>query len=296
MTGDETDLDDSTPGGRSRRAVLSLLGGVASTPIGAVTAYRADRSFTDEDGDGIPDHRERSVAFDRYLHETFGDRFDGLDPERKDLLIDARYVGDVSVSAETKAQIEGLFRENGIHAQWLDHPRRYDPDRITLQYGTSVRDLLWGRDSFYRTEIESKLRNVAVQLLVVAGRAKRPYKGRIYSPWMATNGSGAGDGYVNGFNVGNRAIVAERTEQRDEARLILHELAHYGLCHDDDPANDGVMGTGATIDLTEREWALLRRRLDNVHDTTGYDVAFRRCLWAEQVSGYLDSDCRICRS
>lgn len=268
---------DRTP---KRRTVLRSLGVATGVPLTGAFAYARDRNYADESGDGIPDAKERSSAVHDRLEAVFGSQFEGLDPGRRDLLLDVRYVDGTDVFSETKAEIVSLFRDRGIYAQWLDYPETYDREAFEDDYGQHVRAILWGRDGFYRTEVESFLRDIAVQVIVVPGRTDPAYEGLVYSQWMDTLGGGR-DGHVNGFSVGNRAVVADRTTQSEEARLLLHEIAHLGLCHDDDPENTGVMGTGENLDLTDHEWETLRNNLENVRDTTGYDVVFRRCLWEE---------------
>ncbi|SNZ05520.1 hypothetical protein SAMN06269185_0881 [Natronoarchaeum philippinense] len=285
--GSDSDCDAETPpadGARptvTRRALLRSVGGATalSYTVGSI-AHARGRRRADLDQDGLVAAETHTGPTERALAATFGDQFDGLDPSRRELLIDVRYVRGTSVAAETKAAIEGLFRREGIHAQWLDYPKRYDRERFEREYGSNARTVLWGGNSFYRTEIKREFRNVAVQLVVVPGRSHPAYEGLVYSPWTDALGGGQ-DGHVNGFSVGNRAVVAERDQVREEQRLILHEIAHLALCHADDPQNDGVMGTGERIDLTDREWERLRRNLDNVRDRTGYDVLFRSCLWED---------------
>lgn len=262
-----------------RRTLLKAVGsavGISATSV--TTAYAADRSHVDDDEDGIPDSLERSTEMHDRLTDLYGDQFSGLDPNRKDLLIDARYVEGTSVATETKTRIVDLFRENGIHAQWLDHPASYERETFDLRYGSDVKELLWDQESFYRAEVEPWLRDIAIQVIVVPGRDRPSYEGLVYSPWTDTLGGGV-DGHVNGFSVGNRAVIANRDEQWEEARLAFHEIAHFGLCHDDDPGNTGVMGANEEIDLMPDEWETLRNSLDNVRDATGYDIAARPCLW-----------------
>ncbi|MDQ2050575.1 hypothetical protein RBH26_08750 [Natronolimnohabitans sp. A-GB9] len=271
-------------GPRTRRSLLLSAGAAGSVSI--VGHVRA--SAEDSDGDGIPDRTKRSAAFHRRLESIFGaEQFSGLEVGRRDLLLDVRYVGETQLVPSTKRTIVEQCRARGIHAQWLDYPRRYDLEEVTERYGTAVKDLLWGRRSFYAGEIESDLKNVALQLVVVPGVSKPGVEGRIYSHWMDTTGSGI-DGYVNGFSVGNRAVVAERDDPLEEARLVFHEIAHLALCHDDDPENTGVMGTGDDVDLTDEEWERFRDGLSNVRDRTGYDVLFRPCLWHENLSAVLE--------
>lgn len=273
-------------GVRSRRSVLrslggvgaTLLGGVGSTVAGGVSAYRQDRAYDDRSGDGIPDELKRSEAFHERLTDLFGaDSFDGLEVERTDFLVDVRYVGDATIDESVKRYLEDLFRENGIHMQWLDHPDRMDEQRFLETYGNDVYSILWGKNSFYAREVETDLKNVAFQLVVVPGRRESPHEGRVYCHFSDTLRDRWNDGWINGMNTGNRAVVGHRESPREQARLALHEISHLVLCHDDDPTNTGEMGTKQRLDLADDEWRALRNGLDAVRDTTGYDVAFRRC-------------------
>ena len=280
-------MDRSTS--RSRRGVLKTVGGLVAAPAGlGSAAYGLDRSYRDADGDGIPDSLEADAAFEAWLTELFGsDQFSGFDPTRRDLLIDARYVDTTGVRERTKSRLVELFRANGIHLQWLDYPHRYDRSTFERRYGYNARAILWSPRSFYHRRIERRLTNVAFQLIVVPGFDEGPHRERLYSPWTEFD---SGSGYVNGFNTGNRAVVAGRHSHEAEAKLILHEIAHYALCHSRDPANTGVMGTADEVDLQPAEWAALRDGLGAIRDTTGFDIAFQRCLWAEQWSNLTRSD------
>ena len=274
----------------TRRSFL-LSAGVAGSVSGwnQTRAYVADRSFENRANDGIPDRKKRSEAFNNRLESIFGpDQFDGLDVGRRDLLLDVRRIGPVRIFPSTKTRIVDLFRSNGIYAQWLDYPRHYPADAVAERYGTTVEDLLWGQGSFYREAVEPDLKNVALQLFVVPGVPARGNKGRIYSHWIHATGGGGGIGYINGFSVGNRAMVANRDDPEGEARLIFHELAHLVLCHDDDPKNRGVMGSNDRVDLLDHEWEQFRNGLSNVRDTTDYDIALRPCLWEETLTDVLD--------
>ncbi len=271
----------------TRRSLLCATGLTAVSAANSVSGYVRNRS-ADSDGDGIPDDRKRSAAFHRRLQGLFGPaQFDGVSLGRQDLLIDVRYVGETSVFSETKRTIVGLFRSHGIRAQWLEYPHRYDRTVVEDQYGLGVEDLLVGGGSFYGDRIEADLKNVALQLIIVPGSTAAGYEGLLYSRWMDTIDSGI-DGHVNGFSLGNRAVVAERDDQFEEARLIFHELTHLALCHDDDPENTGVMGTGKEVDLLNHEWKRLREGLSNVRDGTGYDVIFRSCLWNQNLETEFD--------
>lgn len=268
--------DDAQAIDYGRRRVLGLAAGALASAMGVgTTAYYGDQPHPDEDGDGIPDPLERSPRFDRALATVFGDEFETVDPDRKDLLVDVRCVGDAAISADSEAYLRDLFRQNGIHVQWLDYPSKYDERAVRGRYGTTVEDLLAKRNGFYWNEVEPFLRDVAFQLVVVPARFLEPHEGRIYSTFL--------NAYFKGMNFGNRAVVVRQDDEEDEARLVLHEVAHLALYHDFDPDNRGVMGRGDEIDLTDREWARFRNGLTNIRDTTGYDVVFRRRLWEEQL-------------
>lgn len=284
--GQSTDRQTDEGRGTSRRALLGAVGGAVGLPLGTgASAYAADRRFTDEDSDGIPDGKERSEAFNDRLEALFGaDQFERVDPARTDLLLDVRYVEGTSIDWRTKQSIETRFRERGIHAQWLDYPREYDSERFEERYGWNVKSVLWERDGFYHEEVEPFVRDVATQLVIVPGHDGEEYAGLVYSPWAKLLGSGV-DGHVNGFSVGNRAVVAERDDRWEQERLLFHEIAHLALCHDDDPANTGVMGTNDEIALTDEEWAKIKAHLDDVRDTSGYDIALRKCLWKRCLDG-----------
>lgn len=274
-----------------------------AAPVGIGTAaYRLDRSYADRDGDGIPDSLDRSPEFDTWLRELFGAaQFEGLDPNRRDLLVDVRYVGETSVSTQTTSLLVELFRDNGIYLQWLEYPDRYDRAAFERRYGYNARRILWSPWSCYHRTVERRLKNVALQLFVVPGLGEKQHHGKLYSPSTAFHDSSS-TGYVNGFNTGNRAVVTDCDDHEDEAKLVLHELAHYALCHSTDPANTGVMGTKAEIDLLADEWATLRSGLGAIRDTTGVDVVFRQCLWDELdapweqgTDVFTAADCEGCR-
>lgn len=278
---EDADTCGSIDGSTTRRGVLRLCGGIVTAPFGiGVSAYGLDRSYRDDDGDGIPDSLERSGEFNEWIYSIFGDQFSGLDPTRRDLLVDVRSVGDISISESTRELVVERFRENGIHMQWLEYPKRYDQASFERRYGYNAKRILWSPRSFYRERIEPRLRNVAFQLIVVPGFTDGPHERRLYSPATAAHGSDSG-GYVNGLNTGNRAVVASRYSPEIEARLVLHEISHYALCHSTDPANTGVMGTNERADLMPYEWEKLRGGLGAIRDTTGADVLLRRCLWDE---------------
>lgn len=277
-------------GVRSRRSLVrtlggvgaALVGGVGSGVAGGIGADRYDRTSGNGSGDGIADELKRSAAFHERLADRFGaDSFEGLEVGRRDFLVDVRYVGDATVDDSVKRDLEALFRDNGIYMQWLDHPNRIGERRFLEAYGNDVYSILWARESFYVREVEDDLKDVAFQLIVVPGRREPPHEGRVYSHLSDNLRDRWNDGWVNGMNAGNRAVVGHRESPREQLRLALHEIAHLVLCHDDDPANSGEMGTQQRLDLTDTEWAALRNGLDAVRDTTGYDVAFRRCSWSE---------------
>ena len=280
------DATQSTSGAgtHSRRSVLRSVGGIGATMIGSAAAYRRDRTYEDDSGDGIPVERKRSGELHDRLIEVFGaESFEGLEPGRADFLVDARYVGGATVDDRVKRYLEELFRDNGIYMQWLDHPNRIDGQQFLDEYGNDVRRILWSRRSFYAREIESDLKEVAFQLVVVPGRRDPPHEGRVYCQLSDSLQNGWNEGWINGMNTGNRAVVGHRDSPREQARLALHEIAHLALCHDESTSNTGAMGTQERLDLTPTEWATLRGGLDAVRDTTGYDIVLRRCSWGEYV-------------
>lgn len=278
----------SASGTRTRRSVLRSIGGIGATVVGSAAAYRYDRTYEDHSGDGIPVELKRSEAFHDRLVDLFGsESFEGLEPGRVDFLVDARYVGDATVDDAVKRHLEDLFRDNGIYMQWLDHPNRRGERRFLEEYGNDARDILWSRRSFYAREVESDLKNVALQLVVVPGRREPPHEGKVYTHLSDILGDSQSTGWVNGMNTGNRAVIGHRESLREQARLALHEIAHLVLCHDDAPTNSGVMGIQERVDLTPAEWSQFRNGLDAVRDTTGYDIALRRCSWGEYVPSRL---------
>ncbi|AXR76955.1 hypothetical protein AArcMg_0599 [Natrarchaeobaculum sulfurireducens] len=282
----QRDGDDRRSSRRSFLSSIGVTGGMSFLAGGSVLGSRWRN--TDSDDDGIPDRKKRSTAFHRRLESVFGpDQFEGLEPGRPTLLIDVRYIGQTAVFPSTKWTVVNLFRRHGIDAQWLEYPHRYALETVTERYGSTVRDLLWRPGCFYSEEVETDLKDVALQLLIVPGASTPPHEGRIYSHVMDLAGGDA-DGYVNGFSAGNRAVVANRTDRFAEARLVLHELAHLALGHDDDPTNPGVMGSGEEVDLLDAEWNQLRGGLANIRDRTGYDVVFRPCLWFEDLASSLE--------
>ncbi|WP_343162648.1 hypothetical protein [Natronolimnobius sp. AArcel1] len=237
-----------------------------------------------DDGDGIPTRKKRSSSFHQQLESIYGPgQVESLEVGRPELLIDVRYIGATRIFPTTKQLVVDRFREHGIHAQWLDYPQRYNRRVLAETYGRSVEDMLLRSGSVYSNEIEEFLKNTALQLFVVPGTSVDPdQRKRVYSRWLDRLGVGI-DGYVNGFSAGNRAVVANRHDRFEEARLVLHELTHLVLPHDTDPENTGVMGTGDELDLLDAEWERLRANLANVRDTTGYDFALRPCLVREYL-------------
>lgn len=276
---DETE-PNSESGTQTRRSVLRSIGGIGVTMAGGVSAYRNDRTYEDQSGDGIPVELKRSDAFHDRLVDLFGsESFEGLKPGRMDFLVDARYVGDATVDDAVKRYLEELFRDNGIYMQWVDHPDRMSERQFLEEYGNDAHSILWSTRSFYAREIESDLKNVAFQLVVVPGRREPPHEGKIYCE--LDDVLGWNSGWLNGMNTGNRAVIGHRESLGEQARLSLHEIAHLVLCHNDDPTNRGVMGTQEEIGLTPAEWSQFRDGLGGIRDTTGYDIALRRCSWEE---------------
>ncbi|MDZ7731132.1 MAG: hypothetical protein U5K37_09730 [Natrialbaceae archaeon] len=83
-----------------------------------------------------------------------------------------------------------LFRSNGIYAQWLEYPDRYDRAWFESRFGYDVRKILWSRESFYRTAVEPALRDIAVQVIVVPGLTDPHVEGLLYSPMSDATGQG----------------------------------------------------------------------------------------------------------
>lgn len=275
---------DGGDAGTTRRSVLRSVGAAGSGLVGTALSVRSNRSYEDRSGDGIPTQLETAPSFDERLREIFGEEaFDGFDPDRKDFLVDVRYVGDASIDDSVRRGLERLFEQNGIRLHWLEYPSRYDETTIRETHGDAARELLWAPGSFYRTEIEEELTDVAFQLIVIPGRPRPPHEGRVYSWSSDVLSDSWNEGWVNGYNAGNRAVICDRDDPAEQARLALHEIAHLVLCHDLDPDNRGVMGTQDRIDLTDDEWVQFRNGLDAVRDSTGYDVTLRPCLWEEHV-------------
>jgi hypothetical protein len=290
--------DDSTSGAEirtdggafdpgRRRFLRCVPGALTSSAAVAGAVYLDDPFRIDDDGDGIPDALERSPRFNRQVASMFDGSFDGLDPHRKDLLIDIRYIGNTHVSDAAKSFLRDRFRENGIYVQFLDRSKRYDAAEVRERYGSSAEDLLVKRNGFYWSEIEPFLRNVAFQLVVVPDSSwtPEPNRGKVYSRVLDEYGDTNHRGYINGMNVGNRAVVVQRLDWESEAELVFHEIAHLVLCHDADSDNPGTMGTRTEIDLTKREWTRFRNGLTNIRDVTGYDIVLRTCLFEEYPEG-----------
>ncbi|MFC7116029.1 hypothetical protein ACFQH2_15255 [Natronoarchaeum sp. GCM10025703] len=212
-----TDRQTDEGRGTSRRALLGALGGAVGLPLGTgASAYAADRRFTDEDSDGIPDDKERSEAFNDRLEALFGaDQFERVDPARPDLLLDVRYVEGTSIDWRTKQSIETRFRERGIHAQWLDYPREYDSERFEERYGWNVKSVLWERDGFYHEEVEPFVRDVAIQLVVVPGHDGEEYAGQCTAPGRSYSGAASmatstASASATGRSSGSAMIVGNR--------------------------------------------------------------------------------------
>lgn len=266
----------------TRRETLRHAGGLFGTATGLGTlTQRVDESYADQSDDGIPDLLKESESFHQYVEDLFGaDQFDGLDPERKDLLLDVRYVGRTTISETTKTRIEDRFRSNGIYVQWLDYPQRYGQDAFETEYGYNGERILWPNGSFYDYEVEDELKNVAVQVIVVPSEADANANQHLHATFHTLSNSEGGD--FSGMSFGNRAVVTDQDTVREEVGLIMHEVAHLALCHDESSENTGVMGpVREEADLMDYEWEKLRENLDNVRDQTGYDIALRPCIWRE---------------
>lgn len=285
-------MTGSSGNGMSRRKVLEGIGALAG--VGVVSWYHEDNNYTDTDEDGIPDELESSESYHNYLKSIYGAQFNGLDPDRKDLIIDARYIGDASISKETKEYTERLFRENGIHAQWLDHPAEYPEDWFKEEYDRSVIEALWPTNSFYEEQVEDELKNTSIQLIVLP--ANEGSERKIQNGWEVINSENGGSA---GVSFGNRAMMVEKDSFNNEATLALHEIGHTWLCHDyNNPDNVGLMGyenligyistnPEAVIDYMPWEWETIHDNLENIRDTTGADVIGRKCLVEEEAKNIL---------
>lgn len=264
------EITDQT-GTYSRRQMLFTSGSIASIlGVGGLTT-----PFEDKDNDGIPDEKERSAEHQAFMDETFGsEQFGELDPSRKDLLIDARYVGSASIADSTKSWLERTFRQRGIHLQWLDYPRQYDRDRFANKYHYQIERILWPYFTFYHEEVEDDLKNTALQVVVVPEASEE-----LDSFYTVHRGE-----HYKGVSLGNRCLVTEQDDLKRERVLLLHEIGHLALGHDDDPANEGVMGPDPTeATLTEAEWQRVQGNLENIRDRTGFDMAFRPCILEESL-------------
>ena len=269
----------------SRRSVLCGVGGIVTAGLlpGTLTS-RTITSASEHRHDGIPTHLIGSQSFDRYLENTFDvSLYNGLSHNEKNLLLDVRLVGDVSISMDVKRYLVNVFAAHGIHLHWLEYLHRYDEDQFYTQFGPNSRSILWSSDSFYRNVVEDRLKNIALQVVVINGIRSGAHEGMIYSHWADVLSQRGG--YINGMNFGNRIVVANRNDEWEQTRLLFHEIAHLALCHDSNDTNTGVMGTNEALALTQTEWSQLRRNLSNVNDRTGSDVVFRKCLWTDDFGG-----------
>ncbi len=224
--------------------------------------------FEDVDADGIPDAIERSEEFEGFIRDRFGDeQFEGLNPHRRDLLIDARYVGSATITAETKRYVREAFRDHGIYLQWLDYPVRYPVKPFAEQYGDRVERILWPIGSFYADEVEEELRNTALQVIALPDSEED-----LEALYAIQQGQ-----HFDGMSFGNRCLVTESASLEAEAILVMHEIGHLALCHNQDSAS--VMSpTPDQARFTAREWTRLREGLSNIRDTSGFDIATRKCL------------------
>lgn len=280
--------------GISRRKVLGSIGALAGA--GVAGWYHKDNNYVDTDEDGIPDELESSESYHDYLESIYEDQFEGLDPDRKDLMIDVRYIGDASISKEVKEYTENLFRENGIHAQWLDHPGDYPEDWFNEEYDRNVIKTLWPTNSFYEEQVEDDLKNTSIQLMVLPDNEESERKIRNGSEVINSE-----DGGRTGVSFGNRAVMIERDSLNQEAILALHEIGHTWLCHDySNPDNVGLMGydnlidhistdSEAVIDYMPWEWEIIHDNMENIRDTTGADVIGRKCLVEGEAENIIDS-------
>ncbi len=225
--------------------------------------------FEDADRDGLPDALERSEDTHRFLRDLFpDDQFEGLDPDRPELLIDARYIGHATISAETKQFVRDRFRANGIYLQWMDYPERYPLGDFANAYGDRVERILWPIGSYYAEEVEDRLQDIALQVIVLPDSEEEDLEA-LYSIQQG--------GQFDGMSFGNRCLVTETDSIEAETILVMHEIGHLALCHSDDPSS--VMSpTPEQPHLSREEWTAFRDGLGNIRDTSGFDIALRECL------------------
>lgn len=248
MAGSDADTDLEGVSGYSRRDALKLTGGIAGASLGSgILSYRSLRSQLDLTPNAAPGGRIRSAAFTEHLEETFGaDQVEPLDPDHQHLLLDVRYIGDASVTRKTKQRVEALFRGRGVALQWLDHPAYYDETVFRERYGYRVENILWPLGSFYAREVDPRLKDTALQVVVLPNSSRQPRNSQVYSRFW--NRFTSRDPSFLGMSFGNRAVVTEQPDPHDELLLSLHEIGHLGLCHPNDPGNTGVMASFSDID------------------------------------------------
>lgn len=255
----------------SRRDVLAkgaLLGGaviggymyrdriIDGAADAAELLYRMSRRPGDTSLDGLPDRLKDSDTFHQYIEETFDTTFDGLDPDRKDLLIDARYVEGETFPDDAKTYIEDLFGwRTDITLHWLDYPETYTRDTFITDHEHRPAEILWRDGGFYDEEVEDMLKDTALQVVFAPGAQDDGHDGQLYCE--------PGEEYVAGFSAVNRSVVGSVGTAEDRTKTTLHEIAHLGNYHHnyDDPQDRGVLGQNEVTDLTPAQWDRLQDRL-----------------------------------
>lgn len=268
-------MADGADDGISRRTMLALAGSaagagliggylfrdeIASEAFNAVeNTYRRIKRRNDTDLDGLPDDREASDDFHTYLAETFDTPVGELDPAKKDLIIDARYVAGEEFPDEHKQYLAELFEDRiGVDLHWLDYPETYPRDTFIDEYGYRPADILWGDDSFYAQEVEDELQTAALQIVFTPGKPDGEHDGSLYCA--------PGEEYAGGFSALNRVAMADLPAD-DELITVLHEIMHLGNWEHnyDDPDDPGVMGQQEVADATPDQWENLAKRLHLVN-------------------------------
>ncbi len=265
---DDQQSDDTR---MSRRAVLAKGAALGGAMVGGYTyhdelasgvlhtaedLYRWSQKPADTDLDGLPDDLEVADGFHQYIEDTFDTEFDGLDPDRPDLVIDARYVAGEQFSDWARDYIVDRFEEQiDVTVHWLDYPETYDRDAFIEQYKQDPAEILWRDGGFYDEEVEDPLKTTALQIVFAPGRQDGDQYGMLHCE--------PGDDYLTGLSAVNRAVVGNPGSAEDRLATTLHEIAHLGnYQHNyDDPDDTGVFGQQETLTLTDDQWDRIRRRL-----------------------------------
>ncbi|MDY6770371.1 MAG: twin-arginine translocation signal domain-containing protein [Candidatus Nanohaloarchaea archaeon] len=233
-----------------------FLAAVAATAAGCAATVR------DGDEDGLSSLDEERLQ--RAVEERYGERLE-LDPDRKDLIVDARYVESEGFADGHKAYYEELFADHGIDLHWLDHPsggELYDRERFVEEVSYEE-DAILACDGFYDEAVDEVMQEHALQLFFVPGKPEEPHEGLIRSD---DNPGRDGDHFFTGYSRGDRAAIGSAPEGEWRRKITLHEMGHLGVDHHyESEGNDGVMGSYEEADFTDAEWRELRESLPNVN-------------------------------